>query len=277
MADKKDYPKIKRRVWEVQSQCYHNGQPIWTPEIVERVVEQLKSEKLSNGKPALKCWAWCMHDKDKVREENIEQLRLTDPLKEYKIGDDRPAHIHLALEFENAVYNSHLVKITGLGPYYIRKPEAKYMQFMAMATYLSHCKQAEQDKGKHLYPVEEIHCNFEYADEVDAYLAKTRNHIQRSNPRTLADTYINRIESGEIDFESAKREIKDSAAGYAFFLRYEKDLRAARTEYIKRHYEMETRVNYFIYGRSGTGKFTMSKYLARALYPGLHLELVQED
>lgn len=269
MADKKDYPKIKRRVWEVQSQCYHNGQPIWTPEIVERVVEQLKSEKLSNGKPALKRWAWCMHDKDKVREENIEQLRLTDPLKEYKIGDDRPAHIHLALEFENAVYNSHLVKITGLGPYYIRKPEAKYMQFMAIATYLSHCKQAEQDKGKHLYPVEEIHCNFEYADEVDAYLAKTRNHIQRSNPRTLADTYINRIESGEIDFESAKREIKDSAAGYAFFLRYEKDLRAARTEYIKRHYEMETRVNYYIYGRSGTGKSTMSKYLARALYPGL--------
>ena len=123
MADKKDYPKIKRRVWEVQSQCYHNGQPIWTPEIVERVVEQLKSEKLSNGKPALKRWAWCMHDKDKVREENIEQLRLTDPLKEYKIGDDRPAHIHLALEFENAVYNSHLVKITGLRIRGTREPE----------------------------------------------------------------------------------------------------------------------------------------------------------
>ena len=28
MADTKDYPKIKRRVWEVQSQCYQNGQPI---------------------------------------------------------------------------------------------------------------------------------------------------------------------------------------------------------------------------------------------------------
>ena len=62
--------------------------------------------ELSNGNPALKRWAWCNHDKDKVREENIEQLRLTDPLKEYHIGDDRPARIHLALEFANAVYNT---------------------------------------------------------------------------------------------------------------------------------------------------------------------------
>ena len=233
------------------------------------MIEKLSAEKLSNGNPALKQWAWCNHDKDKVREENIEQLRLTDPLKEYHIGDDRPAHIHLALEFANAVYNTHLAKVTGLDIHYIRKPEAKYMQFMAIATYLSHCKQTEQDKKKHLYPVEEIHCNFNYAEEVDQYLAKTRNLAQRRNPRSLADIYINKIESGEVDFESARREIRNSSAGYAFFLRYEKELRAARTEYIKRQYEMETRASYFIWGDSGTGKSTMSKYLARALFPKL--------
>lgn len=269
MASNQDYPKIKRRVWEIQSQCTYKGKDIWTPEIVEKVIEKLSAEKLSNGNPALKRWAWCNHDKDKVREENIEQLRLTDPLKEYHIGDDRPAHIHLALEFANAVYNTHLAKVTGLDIHYIRKPEAKYMQFMAIATYLSHCKQTEQDKKKHLYPVEEIHCNFNYAEEVDQYLAKTRNLSQRSNPRRLADTYINRIESGDLDLESAKKEIKDGPAGYAFFLRYEKELRAARTEYIKRHYEMKTRASYFIWGDSGTGKSTMSKYLARALFPKL--------
>ena len=269
MADNKDYPKIKRRVWEIQSQCEHNGKAIWTPDIVTKVIEQLASEKLSNGKPALKRWAWCLHDKDKVREENIEQLRLTDPLKEYKIGDARPAHIHLALEFENAVYNTHLAKVAGLDIHFVRKPEARYMQFMAISCYLSHCKQAEQDKGKHLYPVDEIHCNFNYAEEVDAYLAKTRNTVQRSNPRNLANTYINRIESGNLKFEDAKREIRESAEGYAFFLRYEKELRAARAEYIKRRYEMKPRINYYIYGKSGTGKSTMSKYLARALFTGL--------
>ncbi len=269
MASNQDYLKAKRRVWEIQSQCYHGDKAIWTEEIVEKVVEKLSKEKLSNGKPALKRWAWCNHNEDKVREENIEQLRLTDPLKEYHIGDPRPAHIHLALEFENAVYNTHLAKITGLDIHYIRKPEARYLSFLAICTYLSHCKQTEQDKGKVLYTADRIHCNFNYAEAVDQYLAKTRNLAQRNNPRRLADTYINRIESGDLDLESAKREIKDGPAGYAFFLRYEKELRAARTEYIKRHYEMKTRASYFIWGDSGTGKSTMSKYLARALFPKL--------
>ena len=47
MADYKDYPKIKRRVWEIQSQCYHGDKAIWTEEIVEKVVEKLSEEKIS--------------------------------------------------------------------------------------------------------------------------------------------------------------------------------------------------------------------------------------
>lgn len=77
MASNQDYPKIKRRVWEIQSQCTYKGKDIWTPEIVEKVIEKLSAEKLSNGNPALKRWAWCNHDKDKVREENIEQACIT--------------------------------------------------------------------------------------------------------------------------------------------------------------------------------------------------------
>ena len=90
----KDSTKIKRRVWELQSQCEHDGKEIWTPEIVTSVIEKLEAETLDNGKPALKRWAWCMHDKDRVLEENIEQLHLKDPTSTLKIGDPRPAHIH---------------------------------------------------------------------------------------------------------------------------------------------------------------------------------------
>ena len=43
---------IKRRVWELQSQCMHDGKEIWTPEIVTKVIEKLEEEKLDNGKPA---------------------------------------------------------------------------------------------------------------------------------------------------------------------------------------------------------------------------------
>ena len=267
----KDSTKIKRRVWELQSQCVHDGIEIWTPEIVKKVIEKLEAEKLDNGKPALKRWAWCMHDKDKVLEENIEQLRIKDPTSTLKIGDVRPAHIHLALEFENAVYNTHLQKISGLPIEYIRTPNARYNQFMAIATYLSHCRAEEQAKGKHQYSVDEIHYKgFDYVEEVRKYLAVKDNKESqiRKSPRYLADTIINRVERGELSVEDAKELIKETE-GFSYFLRYEKEIRAARTEFIKRHYEMKPRINYYIYGAAGSGKSTISKYLAKALFPDL--------
>ena len=268
MAGKKEFKRKRHRVWEIQSQCEHDGKAIWTPEIVEKVIKKLDEEKLPDGNPSLVRWAWCMHDKDKVREENIEQLRLTDPLHEYKIGDPRPAHIHLVLQFANPIENTSLAQKVNLPINYIREPEAKKLQFEAIATYLSHCREEEQQKGKHLYPVDEIHCgNFNYTKEVAAYLAQRRKTLAKSNPRKVANDYINRIESGDLKFEDAKREIRESAEGYAFFLRYEKELRAARAEFIKRNYEMKPRINYYIFGGTGTGKSTMSKYLARALFP----------
>ena len=276
MAKRKSKSKkqesIKRRVWELQSQCEHDGKEIWTPEIVSSVIAKLEEEKLDNGKPSLKRWAWCMHDKDKVLEENIEQLHLKDPNSTLKIGDKRPAHIHLALEFENAVYNTHLQKISGLPIEFVRKPNARYNQFMAIATYLSHQRAEEQAKGKYLYPTEEIHCSsgFNYDEEVKKYLAvrdKKEEEIRKA-PRYVADMTINMIERGELSVEDAKEQIKDTK-GFAYFLRYEKEFRAARTEFVKRHYEMKPRINYYIYGSAGSGKSTISKYLAKALFPDL--------
>jgi len=263
---------IKRRVWELQSQCYHEGKEIWTPEIVTSVIEKLEEEKLDNGKPALKRWAWCMHDKDKVLEENIEQLRIKNPNTTLEIGDPRPAHIHLALEFENAVYNTHLQKISGLPIEFVRKPNARYNQFMAIATYLSHQRAEELAKGKYHYPTEEIHCSsgFDYDKEVKKYLIvrdKKEEEIRKA-PRYVADMTINMIERGELSVEDAKEQIKETK-GFAYFLRYEKEFRAARTEFVKRHYEMKPRINYYIYGSAGSGKSTISKYLAKALFPDL--------
>ena len=107
-------------------------------------------------------------------------------------------------------------------------------------------------------------------EEVRKYLAvrdKRESEIRKS-PRYLADSTINRIERGELSVEEAKEMIKDTE-GFAYFLRYEKEFRAARTEFVKRHYEMQPRINYYIYGAAGSGKSTLSKYLAKALFPDL--------
>ena len=270
MAYSKNKYSKKRRVWELQSQCYHQDKPIWTEEIVKEVVDKLSAEKYEDGKPKLVRWAWCLHDKDKILEENLEDLLRQDQLSGKKVGEDRPDHIHLVLEFKHAVYNTHLKKISGLPIEFIRDPNAKYNQFMAIATYLSHCRAEERAKGKALYPDNEIHCNFDYSVEVRKYLAKKDKYLNqiRKSPRYFADQMINEVERGEFDLEEAKERIKDQE-GYAYYLRYEKELRAARTEFIKRHYEMKPRINYYIYGESGTGKSTISKYLAKALFPDI--------
>ena len=52
-------------------------------------------------------------------------------------------------------------------------------------------------------------------------------------------------------------------------MRYEKEFRVARAEYIKTRYIMQKRINIYIYGKSGSGKSTLSQWLARALFPDL--------
>lgn len=268
----------KRRAWEIQSQCVHNGENVWTEEIVNRFVKALLAEKTEDGSPTLKRYAWCKHDKDKYREENIKDLMDRGEYCSQKIGEPRPAHIHLMLEFENPVYNTSLHKLlqkyTPLDIMCIRKPSVRYNQFMAMATYLSHCSEKEYIlNGKYRYPFDEIHCNFDYGEAVNEYLKSRErdNSKKQRNPRIVANDMINRLEKGELTLEEAKREAKENE-GYAFFLRYEKEFRQARAEYIKTGYKMPKRLNIYIYGESGSGKSTLSQWLARALYQDQHYE-----
>ena len=265
----------KRRAWEIQSQCVHNGEDVWTEEIVDRFVKALLAEKTEEGRPTLKRYAWCKHDKDKYREENIKDLMDRGEYSSQQIGEPRPAHIHLMLEFENPVYNTALHRIlqkyTPLDIMCIRKPSVRYNQFMAMATYLSHCTEKEYIvNGKYRYPFDEIHCNFDYGEAVNEYLKSRErdNSKKQRNPRIVANDMINRLEKGELTLEEAKREAKENE-GYAFFLRYEKEFRLARAEYIKTGYKMQKRINIYIYGKSGSGKSTLSQWLARTLYPDL--------
>lgn len=263
----------KHTAWEIQSQCVHNGKDVWTETIVQQFINALLEEDAGNGKPRLIRYAWCNHNKDKYREENIQALRERGELTTQKVGDDRPAHIHLMLEFQYAVYNTSLYKklqrFTTLDIRCIHKPEALSAQFMAMATYLTHCRALEYlAKGKHRYSDDEVHCNFDYRAAVNQYLiARERAQTKhQKNLRSAANSMIDRIENGQLTIEEAKVESKERG-GYGFFLRHEKEFRSARTEYIKKKHEMLPRTNYFICGSGGSGKSTLSKWLARSLFP----------
>ena len=269
----------KLRVWEIQSQCIHDGKEVWTPSIVEAFVKRLERDYQHAGSCNLRRWAWCLHDKDVYTDAEFEDPFTPGVPRHVQIGSHKADHIHLVLEFKNPVYNTSLQKktktILPIGCF--REPEASYDKFMAITTYLSHMKAEEQAMGKHRYADDEIHCGyyngktfrpFDYAAEVNKYLRQTVkiNKLRKRSPRFLADQFINKLESGEMDLEEVKAKSKE-IMGYSFFLRFEKEFKLARMEYIKRGYEMKPRMNIYIYGGSGAGKSTLSRYLARALYP----------
>ncbi len=278
MASKKQ-TRDRCRVWEIQSQCEHNGEAIWTEEIVKQFVDTLlEKRKDKNGNTTVR-FAWCNHDKDDYIEESIRALKERDPDATAKVGDKRPAHIHLMLEFHDPIARDTLFKLVkevspNFDIYFIRKPNAPRHQFLAMITYLTHCRAGEQKKGKHLYKDNEVHHNLDdYREEVDRYLklvgeADGEPPEKKKSQRAVAEEMIDQLEQGEITLEGAKEKSKDQF-GFAFFLHHEKEFRLARAEFIKSKYVMKTRANYYIFGTSGSGKSTLSQRLAMALFPDL--------
>lgn len=232
---------MRRRVWEVQSHINGtDGTPIFTKDMIE---------KFLNGRTDVRRWAWVIHDKDPADKDSTKTVH---------------SHIHLALEFENAIWNTSLAKDFGLPLGCIRKPKAKSNQFIAIVTYLTHEKPEEQAKGKYLYPDDEIHANFDFRAEINKYREEKKKSKGRRLRKADADILVESIERGELTIDDVKREY-----GFAFFLDYESRFLKARQEYLKRHYIMLPRINYYIDGPSGAGKTTLAEMLARSLVPEL--------
>ena len=73
--------EYKTRVWEIQSQCEYNGEPIWTEDIVKGLIKFLDKTN-DNGEPLLKNWAWIIHDQD-IRSEYDEEDDYNSYLTDY--------------------------------------------------------------------------------------------------------------------------------------------------------------------------------------------------
>ena len=276
--------EYKTRVWEIQSQCEYNGEPIWTEDIVKGLIKFLDKTN-DSGEPLLKNWAWIIHDQD-IRSEYDEEDDYNSYLTDYdeeitigkpEIGEMIPKHIHLVLEFKNPRGRSGLLKTIRknfsprFGKRNIHPPKAQINQFYAIATYLTHMRTEEnRGKKKHIYPDDAVNCSFKYTETIDRYLATKEADFARikKSKTELADRLTDQLERGEITIEDAKEECK-KYKGFAYFLSFEKYFRSAHAEYVKKKYEMRPRMNIFICGDSGTGKSTLSQRVAEALYPDL--------
>lgn len=257
---------IKRRVWEITSQCYDaQGNPIFTPSIITAFLDY------SPNKSIIKYWAWVMHDKDTYTlDEQYQSAAENSGVPTVFENQQKPAHLHLVLEFNNQVYATVLQKcFPGLGIGQIQKPKAKYNQFLNICRYLTHEAPEEQAKGKHRYNDNEIHANFPFRQEVDKLVKKSNKAKTNRLKKSQIDAMINQVERGEITPEWIR-----ATYGYAFYQEYQKQFDEAHHEYILRYHKLGTRYN--IYVDAGglenggrVGKTNGCRIIARALYPDM--------
>lgn len=245
----------KTRVWEVQSYLNSN-------ENEELLSKEKIQDYLSKFEYGIKRWAWVIHDKDHYSLADVEENAARNGgHATISMNQDKPAHMHVALEFYNPVYASAIAKDIGLPLRQIQKAKAKRNQFMAIASYFTHEDEKQQALDKYRYEDNEIHCNFDYRAEVDAYFEHRHIASAANMKRNQVYELIGKVEIGEISLSQIKKRY-----GLGFFLDYEQKFLKAHMEYMKKHYKMRTRISYYIEGVSGTGKSSLAELLARCLY-----------
>lgn len=192
---------------EVVTNCFDScGNPYIEFSTIEAFIDANRS-RLKNA-------LLVVHYADVYTEDDIPKLEAAKVWNPRGlIGTEKAEHIHLALEFKNAVYYSSVAKQLGLSVGCIQKPRAKKYQFDAMATYLTHKSPVEQAKGKHRYPDSEVMVlvgDFDYTEVTDNYMkwadeqakkAEKAAHRKRKMPFINPVVDGNRVVIGDKVFE----------------------------------------------------------------------------
>lgn len=257
---------IKRRVWEIECNCYDkSGNPIFTPAIVSAFLSHPANQQIFSR------WCWTLHDKDVYAPaEQEKSAAQNNGVSTVITGQPKTAHIHLALESHNQIYATALQKcFPGLGIGQIQKPKAKYNQFINICIYQTHEKEDQQAAGKHRYDDSEVHCNFNFREEVNKVLAASAKATGKRMKKAEVDALIEQVGAGEVTIDWIKQNY-----GLSFYLDYQRKFDAAEQEYIRQHYSIGPRINIYVCpgdvangGRKG--KTQLCKMLARALCPSL--------
>lgn len=248
-AEKKQ--DARHSVWEIQSRIYDDGGN-------EIFTEQMINDYLASH-DNVKWYAWIVHDKDVYTEE--DKLKATDNTDRVKVGELKPRHIHLVLQFSSRMRQSTLAKAFNLDARYVRLPEVynKKLQIPAIVTYMTHEKQPD----KQHYDPELIQTSTPdiIRPMVDDFKENhSKGHVSKKSRKVLARKLVEQISRGEITLPEIKEEW-----GLNFYFDFESYFLKPRQEYMKMKYVMKPRINFYIEGESGVGKSTVARMLTKTL------------
>lgn len=220
--------------------------------------ETIIRKGLETRQDSLQAWAYIRHDKDKYNQD--------DDIPDGKeIGDNRPAHWHVMLQFKNAVEISGIARDFGVSENYVERWQG-HGAFLTGIQYLTHENPRQyQDLGKHKYEREEVKfASEEIAQHFWERLDDRTERLINTLPRAeLIEKLMKKVNSGEYDLDDVYQENK------ILFNELENLFKRARKNYLARKPIPAVRSNYYITGNGGAGKSVAAKAMARSLFPNL--------
>lgn len=241
--------KIVKRIVEIVTNTHDkDGNEILTRAQIEKIIKKHKT---------IKQFAYALHDKDTVIEEDIVKYKYS----EEDVGKPKKPHWHIELMLSPSYDIELVAKWFGVPVNMLHFPKGKGGQnrgaFLDMVEYITHEEERQQELGKHRYFDEEITANFDFRKELD----ERRTMFELTGKKNATNKDVLRLEV--LQNGMTLRQIKErDALGYANDVSHLKQLRG---EYLKNAELPPSRINFYISGSSGTGKSIASMALARRL------------
>lgn len=201
-------------------------------------------------------YAYIRHDKDVVTEWDIENGKGS--YTEADLGKQKPPHWHIVIETAKGLMPvSTIARWLGIPESMVEVPKGRGA-FIDCVEYLGHSDIRQELKGKHVYDVDDIKANFDWQTEVtEMVLRKTKYE----KPLSQADYLKNEV----LYYGMRLGEVQDRYP--SIYMKEQTVFDRLRMKYLTERAPLpSSRVNFYIEGKSGYGKDTMARSIARGLF-----------
>ena len=243
----------------------------------ETMITQAQIDKLL-AMGSVKRWAYAWHRSDTYTEEEAREELATG--KSVKAGDAKGDHVHIAIECHDNYTVRQISNWGEIPSARIRRPKeetaktgttyqgagAREKAFFDFCQYLTH--EGSKQKSKHQYPREVVVANFEFSTELDAHMSSRAPGGKNNGQKKLESLMLN-VMFGKMTLRHLRGHHP---------VEYGKNIdsfKKWRGDFLMSQEPPRLRVNHYIGGRLGaellgrTGKSTLARLMARALYPDL--------
>lgn len=208
----------------------------------------------------IKEYAYIKHDKDTYTQKDYDKFVKINPEEppKFEVGDKKNVHWHCVIKCKPRIDVETVARWFGVPEWQVDVPKGRG-KWLDKVEYLTHEHPKQQEQGKHRYDDSEVKASFDFRKELDE-----RNAHRAKYGVDLS--YTEQLRNDVLCRGKTLKEIREEDP-----LAYQRDYRqlsAMRQLYINEFAEVpKVRMNFYIYGKGGTGKGLLSRAIARAMYP----------